>query len=207
MSVWASSLLCEEEIDELKRSTSFSVTEIEALYERFKYLDKTNSGFLTFVEFQLIPEFYSNPFCNLILNHLEKLNSYEKVTFASYMEFLNIFNLKTPKSKRISFLFSFFDLDKKGKITRKNLIDIYTLMTTKNCDEKGKECSKRSEKEADNVLDLYDKGKKGYLNRTDFERLYNSDPSLEKNMIIDIRGFTGKFSDETDFIDMLWPSL
>lgn len=204
MSIWTSSLLCEEEIEELKRSTSFSVTEIELLYERFKYLDKTNSGFLTFVEFQLIPEFYSNPFCGLILNYLEQINSYEKVTFASYMEFLNIFNFKTPKDKRISFLFSCFDLDKSGKITRQNLLEINKLMISRSDEKVANIDEKQLDENVDDVLNLYDRGDKGYLSKRDFEKFYNSDLSLEENMKIDIRGFTGEFLDTSDFIDMMW---
>ena len=38
----------------------------------------------------MIPEFYSNPFSKLIITHLEALNSFEDVSFVSYLEFLEV---------------------------------------------------------------------------------------------------------------------
>lgn len=203
MSIWVSSSLCEEEIEELRKSTIFTVVEIESLYERFKYLDKSSSGFLTFVEFQMIPEFYSNPFCNLIMNYLESINSYEKVTFNSYLQFLSIFNVKTSKTKRISFLFSLFDLEKRKKITKKSLLKIHSLMANNKLDLN---FDKNAQESVDEVLRSYDIGNKGFLDKKDFELLYNSDPSLEANMVIDISRLTNVVRGDNDFMRILWPT-
>lgn len=188
MSFWTNNKLCEEEIEELKKGTIFNVEEIEGLYERFNYLDRSNTGFLTFAELQMVPEFYSNPFSNLFINHLERMNGYEQVSFASYLEFLQVFSSKSSKEERTLFLFNLFDLDKDGKINREDLKKIYRLM---NKGEKPVETNKEENKsEIEEVLDFYDKGAKGYLDQADFQQLYDSDALLEKNMILDFSKYT-----------------
>lgn len=166
-------MLCEEELEELEKSTVFTAVEIELLYERFKYLDRGNVGFLTFAEFQMIPEFYSNPFSRLLIAYLEKSNSFEGVGFANFLKFLEIFSPKVEKRKRISFLFKIFDLDRDNKISAEDLIEIQALMT-----------GEKDEEKINEALELFDVGKKGYLNKKDFTAFYNSDPSIEKNMCL-----------------------
>ena len=120
------------------------------------------------------------------------------------MEFLNIFNFKTPKTSRISFLFSIFDLDDSGKITKKNLIEINKLMiTTKETTAEEIDCLEL-DRNADDILNRYGMENKSYLNKNDFEKFYNSDPHFEENMIVDIRRFTGELPDNIDFIDLIW---
>lgn len=193
MSLWHGNLLCEEELEDLERSTVFTSSEIEMLYERFKYLDRSNTGFLTFAEFQMIPEFYSNPFSKLITTHLEGLNSFEKVSFASYLEFLEIFSGKNDIDTRVSFLFSIFDIDKDGHISEADLAQILVLMT-----------GKADDTQIRGVLVAFDEGSKGYLDYTDFTNFYNSDPAIEKNMVLDFGGepTTGR---DRGFWASIWP--
>jgi Ca2+-binding EF-hand superfamily protein len=206
MSIWQSHSLCEEEIEELRKATIFQIEEIEVLFERFKYLDKTSSGFLTFVDFQMIPEFYSNPFCNLIINYLEGLNGYEKVTFANYLDFLCIFNVKTQTYRRISFLFNLFDLKKIKRIRKEDLLKIQSIiLTIEHTNDTTDDTSSDDISDADYILNEFDEEKKGYLNFNDFENFYNSDPNFEKNMIIDISRYTNKMK-EVRLIDLIWPS-
>lgn len=194
MSLWHVNMLCEEEVEELEKNTVFTATEIESLYERFKYLDRSDTGFLTFAEFQMIPEFYSNPFSKLLINCLESLNSFEKVSFASYLEFLETFNEKTPKEERISFLFNLFDFDRDKKLSRTDLSQVLCLMTRK--EDSG---------EVDGVLEAFDRDGKGYLSYMDFASFYESDSSFEKNMIIDFGGDI-KSHEEEGFWQTIWPA-
>lgn len=195
MSLFENSRLTEDEIDELMASTVFEEHEIEALYERFCYLDRANAGFLTFAEFQMIPEFDSNPFSPLLIAHLEQCSNYEQVNFACFLDFLSVFSEKTDKSLRVAFLFDLFDLNRNGKLSRPVLGRILEIL--------GNEAG---EKEIAKVFKYYDKNKKGYLSRGDFSRLYSDDESLEKNMIID---FSRHSKDPTTmtFWDILWPSF
>lgn len=194
MSIWNSNLLCEEEIDELTSTKVFTVPEIEYLYERFKYLDRSNSGHLSFAEFHMIPEFYSNPFSKLIMEHLERHSHYEKLTFGHFISFLEIFNSRTCKSKRIAFLFELFDLEGERKLSRDVLRKIHHMMVKRDDESRIQE-----------VLDIYDQGNKGYLSLEDFSRLYEQDPSLEENMMIDFSRNIENARDENIW-DIVWPS-
>lgn len=194
MSIWNSNMLCEEEIDELTSMSVFDVPEIECLYERFKYLDRSSSGHLSFAEFHMIPEFYSNPFSKLIMEYLERQLNYERLTFGCFISFLEIFSSKTSKCRRIAFLFELFDLDEEGKLSRDVLRKMYWMMTR--CED---------ERKIQDVLDMYDQGCKGYLDLEDFSRMYNQDQSLEENMIIDFSRNIENVRDESIW-NMIWPS-
>lgn len=192
MSIWDGNTLCEEEIEELKKSTVFKVHEIEALYERFKYLNRSNTSFLTFIDFQMIPEFHSNPFSKLLINYLEGMNSFENISFASYLEFLQIFNAKTPRPRRISFLFNLFDIDQDSKISKSDLLEIQNLMERE-----------QSMEAIEEVLSLFDATGKGYLDYEDFVNFYDSDPSFEYNMLLDLSSYY-KEPVESGFWNSLW---
>ena len=98
--------LNEEEIDYLVLNTVFCKEEILYLFDRFVYLDKYKAGHLTYAEFEMIPEFSSNPLKNLILNYIEdNVLEYEKMNFAYFLDFMRIFHIKAEQTKRINFFF------------------------------------------------------------------------------------------------------
>ena len=75
-----STILCEEELEELKNTSVFNFVEIEHLYERFCYLDRLNVGYLTYKELNSIPEFEMNPFNKLICSVIERRFDYQNIT-------------------------------------------------------------------------------------------------------------------------------
>lgn len=193
--------LREDELDELIENTVFDEYEIELLYVRFKYLDRSNTCLLTFAELQMVPEFDGNPFSSLILYYIENNPSYGCLNFACFVDFLSIFSEKTEKVRRIAFLFDLFDLEQNGKLTRSVLERIYGILHASSKgqpDDEGRGM-------VDRVLRLYDKGRKGYLSRGDFTRLYCDDDTLEKNMLIDFSREIRKERAQT-FWDFVWPS-
>ncbi|XP_062909432.1 calcineurin B homologous protein 1 isoform X1 [Mobula hypostoma] len=64
----ASSLLREEEIEDIKKETGFSHSQITRLYSRFTSLDKGENGTLSREDFQRIPELAINPLGDRIIN-------------------------------------------------------------------------------------------------------------------------------------------
>lgn len=194
MGLLSSTMLCEEEIEELKNTTVFDYREIEHLYERFQFLDKEPHGYLTYNELNNIPEFHSNPFGHLIMKNIERRTDYEKMTFPHFLEFLGTFSEKTNKKHRIKYLFDVFDLNEDGRLCRGVLLRIYRMMGQQG-----------GEKETENILGIYDEGGKGYLDISDFTNFYNSDPSIDLNMIIDFSKNL-KQRKQTGFIQVLWPS-
>jgi len=187
MTIWQGNILCEEELEELEKNTMFTAYEIEMLYERFNYLDRCHTGFLTFAEFQMIPEFYSNPFSRVLIAYLERSNCFEKVTFASFLDFLGIFSPKTKKQARVSFLFNIFDLDKDKKISADDLGEVQALMT-----------GERDEKLVEEVLEMFDTDKKGHMNYRDFIKFYDSEPSIERNMCLGLGEELGGFNNKKE---------
>ncbi|CAD26322.1 CALCINEURIN BETA SUBUNIT [Encephalitozoon cuniculi GB-M1] len=190
----SSTMLCEEEIEELKNTTVFDEREIEHLYERFQFLDRESRGYLTYNELNNIPEFQSNPFSHLIMKSIEKMTDYEKMTFPHFLEFLGIFSERNSKRNRIRYLFDIFDLNGDGRLCRNVLIRINKMMGQDGRVE-----------EAENLLNIYDEGGKGYLDISDFTRFYESDPLIDKNMIID---FSKNLKErrQVGFMQVLWPS-
>ncbi|WUR02486.1 putative calcineurin B subunit [Vairimorpha necatrix] len=189
-----SSILCEEEIEELKNSSVFTEHEIEYLYDRFCYLDKFSVGYLTYKDLNTIPEFEMNPFNKLICNAIERIFDYQNITFLHFLDLVGLFNKKTSVEKRIRFLFDIFNLNRDGRLCKSVLKDIFEIM---GC---------RDEAEIGLVLRTYDTKKKGYLDYKDFTNFYFSDPNIEKNMLID---FTKNIKQPTKvrFKDIIFPNF
>jgi len=123
--------------------------EIEILYERFLYIDRNEQGYITTAELLLIPEFSSNPLSFLISSHLETAFSSGKIYFATFLEFLEIFSSKSPREKRIKFLFEIFDLGRKGRLDEETLVKIHEMMVMVVCREESDDGERESEKESE----------------------------------------------------------
>ena len=221
MSVLGGTTLTYDEIDELVETTVFNEDELGLLYERFKYLDRANCGYLTYAEFQMIPELDANPFSPLLISYLERTSEYQRINFARFLEFLSIFSEKTEKSRRISYLFELFDLNKNSRLSKQVLARIHQTMTSEKMnvekmngekmigEKMTSEKSGSGEEEAKRVLKMYDKNKKGYLSKGDFARLYNDDEAFERNMVVD---FSRRFGNDRkpglwDIIWLPWKSM
>jgi Ca2+-binding EF-hand superfamily protein len=194
MGAMSSSMLSEEELEELKSTTVFDYREIEYLYERFQYLDRQSNGYLTYNELNSIPEFQYNPFGSLIGKSIERMTDYENMTFPHFLSFLEIFNEKTDKRMRIRYLFDVFDLNGDGRLCRNVLLRIGSMMG-----------HDRAEREADELLERYDEAGKGYLDLSDFSRFYCEDPKTEKGMLLD-PGKNIKQKKHLGFMQVLRPS-
>ncbi|ORD97949.1 CHP1 [Hepatospora eriocheir] len=166
--------LSNKELEFLVNDTVFSKEEISALFERFVYLDRKECGFLSFTDFEMIPEFNCNPFRHLLLQNTEDSeNDFEKMNFGYFLDFLSIFHKDSSRVKRIHYLFKIFDLDKNHRLDKNVLIKIFEKMGIE-----------PTESEIDDVLS-YDSGHKGYLDIVDFTKFYNEDENLDNLMIFD----------------------
>lgn len=188
-----STILCEEEIEAIKSTTVFEYAEIEHLFERFIYLDKMNLGYITYNELNNIPEFEINPFNKLIINVLEKRMDYENISFPCFLSFLEIFHPKTDKSVRIQFLFDIFDLNRDGRLCKSVLYRLSLLM------------GRNDVSQVEYVLEVFDKGGKGYLDMDDFIAFYDSDSNIERNMVIEYSKNI-KQAQKVGFMDIIVPS-
>uniref|UniRef100_UPI00358E8CB2 calcineurin B homologous protein 1 n=1 Tax=Myxine glutinosa TaxID=7769 RepID=UPI00358E8CB2 len=130
----ASSLLREEEIEEIKRETGFSHSQITRLYSRFSSLDKGENGHLSRDDFQRIPELAINPLGDRIINAFFAEGD-DQVNFRGFMRTLAHFlpveegtqnasprEALNSRDSKLRFAFSLYDLDKDDKISREELL-------------------------------------------------------------------------------------
>ena len=83
----ASTLLRDEELEEIKKETGFSHSQITRLYSRFTSLDKGENGTLSREDFQRIPELAINPLGDRIINAFFPEGE-DKVNFRGFMRTL-----------------------------------------------------------------------------------------------------------------------
>ncbi|XP_041430099.1 uncharacterized protein LOC414686 isoform X1 [Xenopus laevis] len=158
----ASTLLRDEEIEEIKKETGFSHSQITRLYSRFTSLDKGENGTLSREDFQRIPELAINPLGDRIINAFFAEGE-DQVNFRGFMRTLAHFrpvedNSKDAKSQeplnsrsnKLLFAFRLYDLDKDDKISRDELLQVLRMMVGVNIsDEQLGSIADRTIQEAD----------------------------------------------------------
>ncbi|KAJ8411926.1 hypothetical protein AAFF_G00155640 [Aldrovandia affinis] len=159
----ASTLLREEEIEEIKKETGFSHSQITRLYSRFTSLDKGENGTLSREDFQRIPELAINPLGDRIINAFFPEGE-DQVNFRGFMRTLAHFRPiedneknKDPNSEplnsrtnKLLFAFRLYDLDRDDKISRDELLQVLRMMVGVNIsDEQLGSIADRTIQEAD----------------------------------------------------------
>ncbi|KAM9202573.1 calcineurin B homologous protein 1 isoform 1-T1 [Dugong dugon] len=137
----ASTLLRDEELEEIKKETGFSHSQITRLYSRFTSLDKGENGTLSREDFQRIPELAINPLGDRIINAFFPEGE-DQVNFRGFMRTLAHFrpiedNEKSKdvngpeplnsRSNKLHFAFRLYDLDKDDKISRDELLQVLLM--------------------------------------------------------------------------------
>ncbi|XP_075469562.1 calcineurin B homologous protein 1 [Ascaphus truei] len=158
----ASTLLRDEEIEEIKKETGFSHSQITRLYSRFTSLDKGENGTLSREDFQRIPELAINPLGDRIINAFF-VEGEDQVNFRGFMRTLAHFrpiddNGKdtsnseplNSRSNKLLFAFRLYDLDKDDRISRDELLQVLRMMVGVNIsDEQLGSIADRTIQEAD----------------------------------------------------------
>jgi len=136
----ASLLLQDEEIEAIREETGFSSNQIIRLFTRFTCLDKEKSGFLTKDDFLRIPELAINPLAERIVASFFT-DGDDQVNFRQFMRTLAHFrpcSAKTPdeaknsRHNKLKFIFSLYDYDKDGSISKPELIKVLKLLVGAN---------------------------------------------------------------------------
>ncbi|KAL5208439.1 hypothetical protein ABZP36_032874 [Zizania latifolia] len=131
----ASSMLTQYDIEEVQEHCNylFSQQEIVSLYKRFCQLDRSAKGFISEDEFLSIPEFSLNPLSKRLLRMVDGLN------FKDFVSFLSTFSAKASLRQKIELIFKVYDIDGKGKVTFRDLVEILQDQTGSFMTEEQKE--------------------------------------------------------------------
>ncbi|KAM4628286.1 calcineurin B homologous protein 2 [Polymixia lowei] len=128
-------------VEDLMRETGFSPAHMVRLYDRFAFLDKERRGHLSPQDFGAVKELAMNPIGDRIIGSFFSPGQ-ETVDFSSFVRILARFrpvdenrprdpNQPEPVNSRTSklkFAFQLYDLDRDGKISRAELLQVLRAM-------------------------------------------------------------------------------
>ncbi|CAL56790.1 EF-Hand 1, calcium-binding site [Ostreococcus tauri] len=118
MGLTASSLnLTQYDIEDVQQHCDgkFTSREIQALYARFRSLDKRHKGFLTEDELMAIPELAISPLAPRIVQMFQNQN------FKDFVKMLSALSPRASRDDRLRFMFQCHDVDRDGEIARSDL--------------------------------------------------------------------------------------
>ncbi|XP_071961763.1 calcineurin B homologous protein 1-like [Antedon mediterranea] len=137
----ASTLLRDEEIQEIEEQTGFSHKQILRLYSRFTSLDKTSSGRLGRSDLLRIPELAVNPLGDRIIQSFFADSPDGNIDFKKFMKTLAIFRpirksdgpgAVNSVENKLKFAFKMYDLDGDDKISKDELLVVLEMMVGNN---------------------------------------------------------------------------
>ncbi|KAJ7990300.1 hypothetical protein DPEC_G00298880 [Dallia pectoralis] len=150
-------------VEELMRETGFSPAHIVRLYDRFESLDKEKTGHLRPEDFGAINRLATNPIGDRIIGAFFSAGQ-ETLDFHSFVKILAHFRpaenhrLRDPslpepvnsRTSKLKFAFQLYDLDKDGKISRAELLQVLrSMMETQVTEEQLESIADRTIQEAD----------------------------------------------------------
>ncbi|XP_046849226.1 calcineurin B homologous protein 1-like isoform X1 [Xenia sp. Carnegie-2017] len=140
MGLNTSSMLQDEDIEQIKKETGFSEKQIKRLYVRFSHLDSRGCGLLSREDFGRIPELAINPLNERIIDSFyfnsDENDEQEGCNFREFMKTLAHFRRSSKKGhnplntaeEKLKFIFRIYDLDNDGNITKVDLLKILEMM-------------------------------------------------------------------------------
>ncbi|KAF0932444.1 hypothetical protein E2562_010353 [Oryza meyeriana var. granulata] len=169
----------------LAKETTFSVSEVEALYELFKKISHSifKDGLIHKEEFQLALFRNSNKknlFADRIFD-LFDLKHNGVVDFGEFVRSLNIFHPETPLAEKISFAFRLYDLRGTGYIEREELYEMVLAILNESdlflSDDAVEQIVDQTFKQADLNGD-------GKIDPDEWKAFASKNPALLKNMTL-----------------------
>jgi serine/threonine-protein phosphatase 2B regulatory subunit len=82
--------------------------ELEALYKRFRSLDRGRKGYITAEEFLSIPELSINPLAQRLVRVFDSVN------YKQFVKLLSAFSKHATKDAKLEFMFHVYDVDGDG---------------------------------------------------------------------------------------------
>jgi len=118
MGLTASSLnLTQYDIEDVQAhcDNKFTSREIQALYRRFRALDKQRKGFITEDELMAIPELAISPLAPRVVQMFQNQN------FKDFVRMIASLSPRASREDRLRFMFQCHDVDRDGVVSRSDL--------------------------------------------------------------------------------------
>ncbi|KAL5212157.1 hypothetical protein ABZP36_023004 [Zizania latifolia] len=169
----------------LAKETTFSVSEVEALYELFKKISHSifKDGLIHKEEFQLALFRNSNK-KNLFADRIFDLFDLKRngvIDFGEFVRSLNIFHPETPLADKIAFAFRLYDLRGTGFIEREELYEMVLAILNESdlllSDDAVEQIVDQTFKQADLNSD-------GKIDPDEWKAFASKNPGLLKNMTL-----------------------
>lgn len=119
-------MLTPDEVAELVDVTHFTPSDVQALYRRFRVLDRKKRGYLTETELKLIPELSMNPLCTRIIALFDVDNA-NHVNFSTFVRTLSVFHAQAPADEKMRVAFDCYDVDGDGEVS---IDDLFTVLSS-----------------------------------------------------------------------------
>ncbi|XP_052145141.1 calcineurin B-like protein 7 [Oryza glaberrima] len=169
----------------LAKETTFSVSEVEALYELFKKISHSifKDGLIHKEEFQLAL-FRNSKKKNLFADRIFDLFDLKRngvIDFGEFVRSLNIFHPETPLAEKIAFAFRLYDLRGTGYIEREELYEMVLAILNESdlllSDDAVEQIVDQTFKQADLNSD-------GKIDPDEWKAFASKNPALLKNMTL-----------------------
>ncbi|BAS78194.1 calcineurin B-like protein 8 [Oryza sativa Japonica Group] len=169
----------------LAKETTFSVSEVEALFELFKKISHSifRDGLIHKEEFQLALFRNSNK-KNLFANRIFDLFDLKRngvIDFGEFVRSLSIFHPETPLGDKIAFAFRLYDLRGTGCIEREELHEMVLALLNESDLFLSEEAVEQIVDQTFKQADLNDDGK---IDPDEWKTFASKNPALLKNMTL-----------------------
>ncbi|KAI4376429.1 hypothetical protein MLD38_014192 [Melastoma candidum] len=173
------------ELSYLARETSFTVDDVEVLYELFKKVSSSviDDGLIHKEELQLAV-LQAPAEENLLLDRVFDLfdeNNDGVIEFEEFIHTLNVFHPYTPIEKKIDFAFRLYDLEQTGYIERD---DVERLVITILMESEMKLPDELLEAIINKTFDDADLDRDGRISKQEWKAFVAKRPSLLRNMTL-----------------------
>ncbi|KAK3134988.1 hypothetical protein QOZ80_5BG0413280 [Eleusine coracana subsp. coracana] len=172
-----------EEPDVLASETSFTVNEVEALFELYRKMSFSiiKDGLIHKEEFQLAL-FRNSKRANLFADRVFDLFDIKKngvIDFGEFVRSLSVFHPKTATSEKATFAFKLYDLRGTGYIEKEELREMVLALL-----DESDLCLSDSTVEAivDNTFSQADANSDGKIDPKEWEEFVKKNPSALRNM-------------------------
>lgn len=166
----------DSELEEIRKETGFTSSQIKRLYNRFSNLDKRNNAFISREDFLRVPELAINPLGERIVNLFfvsPSDNGQEcGINFKDFVRTLARFRREEGKKShplnktehKLEYAFKMYDIDNMNKISKDNICHILSLMVGAN------KSSEQLVAIADRTMLEADEDKDGFIDFDEFKK-------------------------------------